>query len=229
MKFKEIFRYFDSPASLVSYFFVDRLAAPIVWMNVNFLKIHPNVISLFSGLFASLTAWEFFRGRLAMGAVFYLLSFLFDSVDGPSARAMDKKTRLGVVLEVWFDSTRLVGSSFALAWNLYESTGSSSWILMFLLWGVSFGAGIWTYEKAKESFKEEIFKKSEGEYSFTPFVTWMDLEMLEFFFAPLFGFAKVGYVLLSFGYFLTTLGMSLYMVFMDDINRIFKGKGKKER
>ncbi len=229
MRFKDTFKYFDSPASLVSYFFADRLAAPLVWMNVNFLRIHPNVISLFSGLFAVLTVWEFFGGNLTVGAVFYLLSFLFDSVDGPSARAMDKKTRLGVVLEVWFDSTRLIGSSFALAWNLYESSGNFTWMVMFLVWGISFGAGIWTYEKAKETFKEEMFRKPEGTYSFTPFVTWMDLEMLEFFFAPLFGFVKSGYVVLSFGYFLTTVGMSLYMVFVEDINRIFKGKGKKER
>ncbi len=228
MKFKETFRYFESPASMVSYFFVDRIAAPLVWMNVNFLKIHPNVLSMLSGFFAILTVLEFFKGNFITGAFLYFLSFLLDSADGPSARAMNKKTRLGVALEVWFDSARLIGSSFSMAWKLYEGTENFLWMILFLLWGVSFGAGIWIYQKAKESFKENIFEKPKKEYSFAPLITWMDLEMLEFFFAPIFGFVKIGYIVLSIGYLITTAGMTVYTVFEDEINNFF-GKTRKEK
>ncbi|ACJ75582.1 hypothetical protein THA_1129 [Thermosipho africanus TCF52B] len=214
MRYREIMKYFDTPAAPICYVFVDRVASLFVWLNVNFLKIHPNYISILSGIFTVFSVVNFSKGLFIKGALFYFFAFLFDAIDGPSARALNKTSMLGVILEVWTDSLRLVGSTAGISWYLYKSTLDERWLLILFIWLVSFSAGLWLYPKAKESFKDfKKEKKVEG-YYISPVPTWMDYEMMAFFFLPLFGQVKLGMYILVIGYFISSLGMSGYLLFL---------------
>ncbi len=208
MRYRDVFEYFDTPAPPVLYFFVDRIAAVLVWLNVNYLRVHPNYISLLSGIFALGAVMSFFEGKMIAGAVLYFLSFLMDCVDGPSARAMKKTTKLGVVLEVWFDSLRLVGSTMALYWTLDVNRPFE-----LLVWAISFAAGVWLYPKLKESYGGILKKRKEGEkmgYRLFPIPAWMDAEVFAFFLSPILGIERFGFHFLVLWYFLSTLAMSAY-------------------
>ena len=214
MRLKEVYNYFDSPAAPFSYFLVDRIAAPFVWLNVNYLKIPANFISLISGIFVILTLFAFFNEKFILGGFYYFIAFLLDSIDGPTARATKTTSTLGVVLEAWTDSLRLVGCTFAIGFYLFQKTSDFRWVYLSVVWMVTFASGIWHYTKAKETFKEFnplTSKKIEG-YKLAPFFTWIDLEMIAFFLAPIFGFLKKGFLILVYGYVLTTVVMSIYFV-----------------
>lgn len=223
MKYKEIMNYFDSPAAPVCYVFVDRVASFFVWINVNLFRIHPNFISLFSGIFAILTIFNFGTGNFIKGAIFYFLSFLLDAIDGPSARAMNKTSMLGVILEVWTDSIRLVGSTLSIIWYIYQNTLDEKWLILSFIWLVSFSAGLWLYPKTKESFKNFQENKNVKGYYISPVPTWMDYEMIAFFFLPLFGKVKIGLFILTIGYLISSLGMSVYLL----LN--MEGKGNEQK
>ena len=212
MKLQEVYNYFDSPAAPFSYFLVDRIAAPFVWLNVNYLKIPANFITSISGIFVVLTLIEFFNRKFVLGGLYYFVAFLLDSIDGPTARATKTTSALGVVLEAWTDSLRLVGCTFTIGFYLFQKTSDFRWVYLSVAWMISFAAGIWIYTKAKETFKEFnplTSKKIEG-YKLAPFFTWIDLEMVAFFLAPIFGFLKKGFLILVYGYILTTVVMSIY-------------------
>ncbi|WP_143611014.1 CDP-alcohol phosphatidyltransferase family protein [Thermosipho melanesiensis] len=212
MGIKEIMKYFDSPAAPICYIFVDRIAAFFVWINVNFFKIHPNFISIFSGIFSFYAVYYFYLGRFFWGAFFYLLAFLFDAIDGPSARALNKTSQLGIILEIWIDSLRLVGSTFAMGWYLYNSTHNVKYVFLIIVWMISFASGLWLYPKTKETFKEFIGKVKREKYIISPVPTWMDYEMFAFFFMPLFSAINIGFIVLVVGYFISSLGMSLNLL-----------------
>ncbi|RBQ23391.1 Archaetidylinositol phosphate synthase [Candidatus Methanobinarius endosymbioticus] len=67
------------------------------------MNINPNILTLISPLIALIPAIFFARGDLLMGAIFILLSGIFDVFDGAIARYHDKTSDFGAFLDSTMD------------------------------------------------------------------------------------------------------------------------------
>lgn len=87
---------------LVSVLFDRPITVPIVRLMQKLkLKVHPNTISLMSLPFALLASFLFFNNKLVVGAVFYLVYFIIDGVDGKWARLTGQTSKLGERLDYY--------------------------------------------------------------------------------------------------------------------------------
>ena len=85
---------------LVSVLFDRPITVPIVrLLQKSGLKIHPNYISLSSFPFILLAGLFFFNNELIVGAVFYLVYFIIDGIDGKWARLTCQASKLGERLD----------------------------------------------------------------------------------------------------------------------------------
>ena len=67
------------------------------------IKINPNAITIFTMPFALLAAFFFFKNFLILGAVFFLISYIFDCVDGMYARLTNTSSEFGAKLDNYVD------------------------------------------------------------------------------------------------------------------------------
>ena len=87
---------------LVSILFDRPITVPIIRLMQKLkLKVHPNTISLMSLPFALLASFMFFNNKLVIGAVFYLVYFIIDGVDGKWARLTCQTSKLGERLDYY--------------------------------------------------------------------------------------------------------------------------------
>ncbi len=87
-------------------FFGTPLARVIAYLPV---KIHPNVITLFSLFFSIMAAFFFFNNQLILGAIFFFISYVFDCADGTLARLTGTESRFGQKLDFYVD---IIGNIF---------------------------------------------------------------------------------------------------------------------
>ena len=88
------------PESLQKGFF--KLLIPLVNMLTKW-KVHPNSLTLAGLVITAMAAAALFKGHLRTGGVLILLGGLCDSLDGNLARATDKATRSGALLDSVID------------------------------------------------------------------------------------------------------------------------------
>jgi phosphatidylglycerophosphate synthase len=67
------------------------------------VKVHPNVVTVFSLLFAIIAAFFFFNNQLIYGAIFFFISYVFDTADGTLARLTNTQSELGKRLDFYVD------------------------------------------------------------------------------------------------------------------------------
>lgn len=67
--------------------------------------LKPNHITLASIFPAILASYLFYKGKLYLGLLFFLLAILFDVLDGSLARASGSKTRIGMLIDHYTDRT----------------------------------------------------------------------------------------------------------------------------
>ena len=67
------------------------------------VKVHPNIVTVFSLLFAIITAFFFFNNQLIYGAIFFFISYVFDTADGTLARLTNTQSELGKRLDFYVD------------------------------------------------------------------------------------------------------------------------------
>lgn len=107
--------------------FGDPLAKGIANLPV---KIHPNVVTIISLLFSITAAFFFFNNQLIYGAIFFFISYVFDTADGALARLTNTQTKLGEKLDFYVD---LLGNVF-----MYFGL----WYSQFYLYGQWFVGGV---------------------------------------------------------------------------------------
>ena len=109
------------PLSNWSRFFVHPFSGRVLWVLANYAPVHPNLLTLVSGLLGAGAAFFFLQGDAAgwyAGAVFYYLSFALDTIDGSLARLTGKTSALGAYLDVVVDFVRSAALCTALSLSL---------------------------------------------------------------------------------------------------------------
>jgi len=182
-----------------------------VYININWLHLHPNTISLLSMASAIGGVYAFWQGSFLWGALLFELAFILDCVDGPTARIAKKTSKLGVALEVWTDSIRLIGSMWGLVHGL---GGNSTTMLLGMTYSISFGAGVWLYTKSVESAMKggESINQWISSGPFWKIPTWIELETVGFFILPLIGKPLWGLWTLAIFHPIMTLIMTIHGV-----------------
>jgi len=105
--------------NLVGLFF-DVFSIPIVRLMKKLnLRIHPNVITIISFIFAIFASFFFFNDKLAVGAFCFFCHILFDAVDGKWSRLTSKVSRIGEKLDYYNHVFGNISMYFGLLYSQY--------------------------------------------------------------------------------------------------------------
>ena len=103
--------------SWTSILFSDPFSIPLTRFLSKFKRIHPNHITIIALIPAFIAVYFFIRGQLFYGAIFYLLNFIIDGIDGKLARLTKKFSKHGATLDYYTDRIR----NFALYFSFWYS------------------------------------------------------------------------------------------------------------
>ena len=144
------------------------------------VKIHPNIISVISLIFALFAAYYFFNNKLVFGAIFFFLSYVFDCSDGILARLTDTQSKFGEKLDFYIDITGNVFMYFGL------------WYSQYYLYGQWFLGGSIIAEHYTVMAFGYLFIKDRTYKTFSPklnsYYSAADEGILTFLFAPITGY-----------------------------------------
>jgi len=191
MQYREVIGSLSKPLPMWEYFFLRYVYGFLVYVNINWLHLHPNMISILSFISTLGSIYYFSHSNFLIGAILFEIAFILDCTDGPTARLTKQTSRLGVALEVWTDSTRLAGGIWALVYGIGITPNT---IILGAIYSISLTSGIWLYTKSVESALKggETINRwvSSGPYWKLP--TWIELETVGFFLLPLIGKPYLG-------------------------------------
>ncbi|MFI1678328.1 CDP-alcohol phosphatidyltransferase family protein [Streptomyces sp. NPDC020607] len=114
---------------------VDPVATPLVRFTAMRTRVTPNqitwgafILGLGSAACFAFGDWKW----LALGAVIYHFSFIFDCMDGKLARLTGQGSVFGAWLDFVFDRIRVMVCGVALMWGQYDRTGDTFYIWLAL-------------------------------------------------------------------------------------------------
>ncbi|MFK4070715.1 CDP-alcohol phosphatidyltransferase family protein [Streptomyces sp. NPDC029674] len=114
---------------------VDPVATPLVRFTAMRTRVTPNqitwgafILGLGSAACFAFGDWKW----LALGAVIYHFSFIFDCMDGKLARLTGQGSVFGAWLDFVFDRIRVMVCGVALMWGQYDRTGDTLYIWLAL-------------------------------------------------------------------------------------------------
>jgi phosphatidylglycerophosphate synthase len=90
-------------------------------------KIHPNIITIFSFIFAILAGYCFFQNLLIIGSILYLINFILDCTDGTLARLTGTTSKIGEKLDFYTDRIGIIGLYLGLWWSQYYQ--NNNWFI----------------------------------------------------------------------------------------------------
>ena len=145
------------------------ITLPLVYLIVNYTKITPNGISLISLVLGLASAYSYYKGSVLLGGILYLLSYIFDAIDGKVARITQKGKAYGSWLDIFIDRINLVLISTAIAYNYYQYTNDVSLIFLNSIFlGLVFIGSESRYNinyyKLKNNTENEIKKQKKSKY-----------------------------------------------------------------
>lgn len=123
-RFKEIKATFHSEEPWTNMFIFSYITIPLVYLMVNFTRITPNIISLWSFLFGIVSAVLFFNGFVVYGALVYTISYILDATDGKVARLTKTCKVYGAWFDIFVDRSNLTLITSSIAYNCYIQTGN---------------------------------------------------------------------------------------------------------
>lgn len=145
----------------INVFILKYITLPLVYIIVNYTKITPNIISLFSISFGVYSAYNYFTGNVLLGGVMYFISYIFDAIDGKVARITKTGKPYGSWLDTCIDRFNLIFITTAISYNVYVNTGNVEIVflnclflgLAFIGWESRYNID---YYKLKNNIKEPI-------------------------------------------------------------------------
>ncbi len=179
-------------------FFSKIVTNILTWINVNFVKLTPNQITLFSLPFGLLSGYFFFNGYLLGGAIFYFVRYCLDCVDGRTARVTGTSSNFGAFLDNYSGIISFFFVVIGFTFGQYVQTKDIFWlfsspIILFLYQFHFIEVSIFTAKKKDFSKETEKRIKIERWAEFLkkkgilePFNT-IDMRHLMFLFAPIVG------------------------------------------
>jgi len=144
------------------------------------IKIHPNVITLFSLLFAITAAFFFFNNQLTHGAIFFFISYVFDTADGTLARLTNTQSELGKRLDFYVDILGNIFMYFGLWYSQFYLYGQ--WLIGGSIIAAHYMVIAFGYMLIKNRTYKTIFPNICSYYSAA------DEGILTFFFIPILAF-----------------------------------------
>lgn len=141
------------------------------------VKIHPNIISVISLIFALFAAYYFFNNKLIVGVIFFFISYIFDCSDGVLARLTNTQSKFGEKLDFYIDITGNVFMYFGLWYSQYYLYGQ--WFLGGSIIAAHYIVMIFGYMFIKDRTYKTISPKLSSYYSAA------DEGILTFLFAPI--------------------------------------------
>jgi phosphatidylglycerophosphate synthase len=147
------------------------------------VKIHPNVITLFSLFFALIAAYFFFNNQLIYGAIFFFISYIFDCADGTLARLTNTQSRFGQRLDFYVDLFGNIFMYFGLWYSQFYLYGR--WFIGGSLIIAHYLVMVFGYMFIKNRTYKTIFPNICSYYSAA------DEGILTFFFTPILGIFRL--------------------------------------
>ena len=141
------------------------------------IKIHPNVISIFSLLFAVIAAFFFFNNQLIKGAIFFFISYVFDAADGTLARLTNTESRFGQRLDFFVDILGNIFMYFGLWYSQFYLHGQ--WFIGGIIIIAHYFVMAFGYIFIKNRTYKTVFQKINSYYSAA------DEGIITFFFIPI--------------------------------------------
>ena len=152
------------------------------------VKIHPNIISVISLIFALFAAYYFFSDKLVFGAIFFFISYVFDCSDGVLARLTDTQSKFGEKLDFYIDITGNVFMYFGLWYSQYYLYGQ--WFFGGIIIAAHYIVMIFGYVFIKDRTYKTFSPKLSSYYYAA------DEGFLTFFFTPLLGIFRLAFPIL---------------------------------
>jgi len=144
------------------------------------VKVHPNVVTIFSLLFAIIAAFFFFNNQLVYGAIFFFISYVFDTADGTLARLTDTQSELGRRLDFYVDILGNIFMYFGLWYSQFYLYGQ--WFIGGAIIAAHYMVMAFGYMFIKNRTYKTIFPNICSYYSAA------DEGILTFFFVPILAF-----------------------------------------
>lgn len=142
-----------TPATNWSKFAVHPIADRLLWLLVNFLPVHPNILTLLAFALGLAAASFYVAGTatsMMVGTALFYVSFALDTIDGAAARLLDKRSVLGAWLDTMTDFLRSLIVAPAFAIGVFHQTADHR--ALYLGFAV-LGVGLWYYYQAEVSQK----------------------------------------------------------------------------
>jgi phosphatidylglycerophosphate synthase len=111
-------------------FLLDPIIIATTWLLVNLTRITPNVVTFVAFLFTIASAYFFLTNHLILGAVFFLIRWILDNVDGKIARLKDQGTKFGAFFDNYTGRIGFFMNTVALCFGQYGATGRLEWLLI---------------------------------------------------------------------------------------------------
>ena len=129
------------------------------------LGFTPNMITTLSILIGLLSGYEIFQGNYCAAAIFWLISYYFDCVDGKLARKYNMVTELGDLYDHIGDVFKYIIVIYALFYSSKKKTSNKQWLyiaiilILMVLSTIHLGYQERLYDKKEESSYLNICKQ----------------------------------------------------------------------
>lgn len=135
-KFKDLWKVNEQLALIV--LILKPVSTLLVWFNLNFIKLGPNMVTTCSILISAFSGYFFLDNNVVLGALFFSLARLFDCIDGKTARAMKKTSKFGAFFDNYAGGLTFLFVSLGLTFGQFIHTNNITWlflspILLFLI------------------------------------------------------------------------------------------------
>ena len=178
------------------------------------VKIHPNIVSVISLIFALFAAYYFFNNKLIVGAIFFLISYVFDCSDGVLARLTDTQSKFGEKLDFYIDITGNVFMYFGLWYSQYYLYGQ--WFLGGSIIAAHYAVMVFGYMFIKDRTYKTFSKKLSSYYSAA------DEGFLTFFFTPMLVIFRLAFPILVIIQFISYIILFLKQKEKPDVRKNIK-------
>ena len=156
------------------------IARFLAWLPI---RITPNMVTIFSLILAIFSGYFFYKGNLLYGALFFLLSYIFDTADGALARITDSYTKFGEKLDFYVDTLGNIFMYFGLWYSQYYIFGK--WLIGGLIIAIHYAVIFFGYVCIKNKSYKTIIPYVNTYYGAA------DEGILTFFFVPIIGYFTI--------------------------------------